>query len=59
MLLQLLPRLIASSAGGFQFYGYLSQQQNMLQDYVRTATYQNAIISNLPDFKGKVRGGFL
>lgn len=35
----------------FQFYGYLSQQQNMLQDFVRTYTYQRAILSNLNDFK--------
>lgn len=38
----------------FQFYGYLSQQQNMMQDYIRTSTYQRAILSNLPDFKDKV-----
>nr|CAD7459332.1 unnamed protein product [Timema tahoe] len=38
----------------FQFYGYLSQQQNMLQDYVRTSTYQKAILSNLTDFTDKV-----
>ncbi|XP_018320669.1 probable histone-arginine methyltransferase CARMER isoform X3 [Agrilus planipennis] len=38
----------------FQFYGYLSQQQNMLQDFVRTYTYQRAILSNLNDFKDKV-----
>lgn len=37
-----------------QFYGYLSQQQNMMQDYVRTSTYQRAIMSNLTDFKDKV-----
>lgn len=38
----------------FQFYGYLSQQQNMMQDYIRTATYQRAILSNLTDFRDKV-----
>ncbi|XP_011502373.1 PREDICTED: histone-arginine methyltransferase CARMER [Ceratosolen solmsi marchali] len=38
----------------FQFYGYLSQQQNMMQDYVRTSTYQRAILGNLSDFKDKV-----
>ncbi|GBP67428.1 Histone-arginine methyltransferase CARMER [Eumeta japonica] len=38
----------------FQFYGYLSQQQNMMQDYVRTSTYQRAILSNISDFKNKV-----
>lgn len=38
----------------FQFYGYLSQQQNMMQDYVRTSTYQRAILGNLSDFKDKI-----
>ncbi|KAJ8393951.1 hypothetical protein AAFF_G00054840 [Aldrovandia affinis] len=37
----------------FQFYGCLSQQQNMLQDYLRTATYQKAILLNEVDFKDK------
>lgn len=35
----------------FQFYSYLSQQQNMMQDYIRTGTYQQAILSNMTDFK--------
>lgn len=48
-------RTDASSASQyFQFYGYLSQQQNMMQDYVRTSTYQRAIHSNSSDFKDKV-----
>lgn len=38
----------------FQFYSLLSQQQNMMQDYVRTATYQKAIFDNAVDFEGKV-----
>uniref|UniRef100_A0A674E648 type I protein arginine methyltransferase n=1 Tax=Salmo trutta TaxID=8032 RepID=A0A674E648_SALTR len=38
----------------FQFYGCLSQQQNMLQDYLRTATYQKAILLNETDFKDKI-----
>lgn len=38
----------------FQFYGYLSQQQNMLQDFVRTHTYQRAILGNIDDFRDKV-----
>lgn len=48
-----------------QFYGYLSQQQNMMQDYVRTGTYQRAILQNHTDFKDKVtfhyciRSGFI
>ena len=44
----------ASAAQYFQFYGYLSQQQNMMQDFVRTSTYQKAIHSNLADFRDKV-----
>lgn len=38
----------------FQFYGYLSQQQNMMQDFVRTSTYQKAIHGNFVDFNGKI-----
>lgn len=38
----------------FQFYGYISQQQNMLQDYIRTNTYQKAFCKNSDDFKDKV-----
>ncbi|XP_037111442.1 histone-arginine methyltransferase CARM1 isoform X3 [Syngnathus acus] len=38
----------------FQFYGYLSQQQNMMQDYVRTGTYQRAILQNHADFEDKI-----
>lgn len=37
-----------------QFYSYLSQQQNMMQDFVRTNTYQTAMLSNLVDFADKV-----
>jgi len=44
----------ASSTQYFQFYGYLSQQQNMMQDYIRTSTYQSAILQNSNEFKGKV-----
>lgn len=44
----------ASASQYFQFYGYLSQQQNMMQDYVRTSTYQKAIHSNSNDFRDKV-----
>ncbi len=44
----------ASATQYFQFYGYLSQQQNMMQDYIRTSTYQRAILSNADDFRGKV-----
>jgi len=29
-----------------QYYGLLSHQQNMLQDTIRTGTYQKAILSN-------------
>ena len=38
-----------------QFYGYLSQQQNMMQDYIRTSTYQRAMLTNVSDFHDKVR----
>ncbi|XP_041936536.1 histone-arginine methyltransferase CARM1 [Alosa sapidissima] len=38
----------------FQFYGCISQQQNMLQDYLRTATYQKAILLNELDFRDKI-----
>ncbi|XP_064856724.1 histone-arginine methyltransferase CARM1-like [Oncorhynchus nerka] len=44
----------SSAVQYFQFYGYLSQQQNMMQDYVRTGTYQRAILQNHGDFKDKV-----
>uniref|UniRef100_A0A671PG60 Histone-arginine methyltransferase CARM1 n=1 Tax=Sinocyclocheilus anshuiensis TaxID=1608454 RepID=A0A671PG60_9TELE len=44
------PTFVVSS----QFYGCLSQQQNMLQDYLRTATYQKAILLNDVDFRDKV-----
>lgn len=43
-----------SASQYFQFYGYLSQQQNMMQDYVRTSTYQKAIHSNKSDFENKI-----
>ncbi|XP_043917032.1 histone-arginine methyltransferase CARM1 [Protopterus annectens] len=38
----------------FQAYGCLSQQQNMMQDFVRTATYHRAMLENQDDFKDKV-----
>lgn len=44
----------SSASQYFQFYGYLSQQQNMMQDFVRTSTYQKAILDNPTDFTGKV-----
>ena len=44
----------ASATQYFQFYGYLSQQQNMMQDFIRTSTYQRAILANANDFKDKV-----
>jgi len=37
-----------------QFYGYMSQQQNMMQDYIRTSTYQRAMLDNSADFQDKV-----
>ncbi|KAL3869119.1 hypothetical protein ACJMK2_041841 [Sinanodonta woodiana] len=44
----------SSAVQYFQFYGYLSQQQNMMQDYIRTSTYQRAMLSNVSDFQDKV-----
>ncbi|VDN59509.1 unnamed protein product [Dracunculus medinensis] len=44
----------ASAMQYFQFYGYLAQQQNMMQDYVRTSTYQRAIHANSIDFNDKI-----
>ncbi|KAE8632986.1 hypothetical protein XENTR_v10001736 [Xenopus tropicalis] len=44
----------SSASQYFQFYGCLSQQQNMLQDYVRTTTYHKAILQNHVDFNNKV-----
>ncbi|XP_037952621.1 histone-arginine methyltransferase CARMER [Teleopsis dalmanni] len=44
----------SSASQYFQFYGYLSQQQNMMQDYVRTSTYQRAVLGNNVDFNNKV-----
>jgi histone-arginine methyltransferase CARM1 len=38
----------------FQFYSWLSQQQNMMQDFVRTSTYQKAMHMNPSDFQDKV-----
>jgi histone-arginine methyltransferase CARM1 len=37
----------------FQYYAKLGNQQNMLQDAVRTGTYQRSIKENPEDFKGK------
>uniref|UniRef100_A0A5F9CZU0 type I protein arginine methyltransferase n=1 Tax=Oryctolagus cuniculus TaxID=9986 RepID=A0A5F9CZU0_RABIT len=44
----------ASAAQYFQFYGCISQQQNMMQDFVRTATYHRAILQNHSDFRDKI-----
>lgn len=37
----------------FHYYAQLQHQQNMLQDYVRTGCYYEAITENRPDFEGK------
>jgi len=37
----------------FQYYGKLGNQQNMLQDQVRTTCYRRAILENSVDFSGK------
>ncbi|XP_058513290.1 histone-arginine methyltransferase CARM1-like [Ochotona princeps] len=44
----------ASATQYFQFYGCIYQQQNMMQDFVRTATYHRAILQNHVDFRDKV-----
>uniref|UniRef100_A0A3Q1GSL5 type I protein arginine methyltransferase n=1 Tax=Acanthochromis polyacanthus TaxID=80966 RepID=A0A3Q1GSL5_9TELE len=38
----------------YQFHSCLSLQQSLLQDYLRTATYQKAILANDADFRDKV-----
>ncbi|KAI9905324.1 hypothetical protein PsorP6_013540 [Peronosclerospora sorghi] len=37
-----------------QYYGMLLHQQNMLQDHVRTGTYERAMLSNPSTFRDKV-----
>jgi histone-arginine methyltransferase CARM1 len=37
-----------------QFYSMLLHQGNMLADYVRTGTYQRAMINNKTNFEGKI-----
>ncbi|XP_044044488.1 histone-arginine methyltransferase CARM1 isoform X2 [Siniperca chuatsi] len=39
---------------GYQFHSCLFQQQSLLQDYLRIATYQRAILVNETDFRDKV-----
>ncbi|XP_071320680.1 histone-arginine methyltransferase CARM1-like isoform X2 [Trachinotus anak] len=41
------------STQGYQFHSCLSQQQSLLQDYLRTATYQRAMFVNDTDFRDK------
>eukprot|EP00403_Amphidinium_massartii_P018963 CAMPEP_0178428996 /NCGR_PEP_ID=MMETSP0689_2-20121128/30570_1 /TAXON_ID=160604 /ORGANISM="Amphidinium massartii, Strain CS-259" /LENGTH=543 /DNA_ID=CAMNT_0020050795 /DNA_START=20 /DNA_END=1652 /DNA_ORIENTATION=- len=36
----------------FQYYAKMTNQQNMLQDGVRTSTYRQAIVENASDFAG-------
>ena len=36
------------------YYAQLPNQQHMLEDTIRTATYQSSVINNLIDFMGKV-----
>ncbi|XP_055283658.1 histone-arginine methyltransferase CARM1-like [Moschus berezovskii] len=43
-----------SAAQYFQSYDRLSQQQNVMQDFVMTATYHRAILQNHTDFGNKV-----
>ncbi|XP_070712051.1 histone-arginine methyltransferase CARM1-like [Pempheris klunzingeri] len=39
---------------GYQFHSCISQQQSLLQDHLRIATYQRAILLNETDFRDKV-----
>jgi hypothetical protein len=43
-----------SSSQYFYYYGCVIHQQNMLQDSVRTSTYQRAFLENPKDFEQKV-----
>ncbi|KAG5213361.1 hypothetical protein JEQ12_009147 [Ovis aries] len=43
-----------SAAQYFEFYDCLSQQQNVMRDFVMTATYHRAILQNHTDFRNKV-----
>ena len=52
--LTIISVLTSSLPADFHYYGMLQHQQNMLQDYVRTATYYTAIMENQSDFAGKV-----
>ncbi|KAM6984679.1 histone-arginine methyltransferase CARM1 [Aplochiton taeniatus] len=44
----------SSASHNVQFHGCLAQQQNMLQDYLRTATHQKAVLLNEVDFRDRV-----
>ncbi|XP_049425897.1 histone-arginine methyltransferase CARM1-like [Epinephelus fuscoguttatus] len=39
---------------GYEFHNCVSQQQSLLQDYLRTGTYHRAILLNETDFRDKV-----
>ncbi|XP_051283246.1 histone-arginine methyltransferase CARM1 [Dicentrarchus labrax] len=43
-----------SPTQGYQFHSCVSQQQSLLQDYLRITTYQRAILVNEADFRDKV-----
>ena len=44
----------ASGLQYFAFYGNLARQQSMLEDKVRTSTYQKSMLENASEFAGKV-----
>ncbi|XP_061571777.1 histone-arginine methyltransferase CARM1-like [Cololabis saira] len=48
------PIMSDSSENRRSFHGGLSQNQNLLQDHLSTATYQRAFLDNEPDFRDKV-----
>ncbi|XP_013769807.1 histone-arginine methyltransferase CARM1-like [Pundamilia nyererei] len=47
-------RIEKNPAQCYQFHSCLTQQQSLLQDYLRNATYQKAILVNEADFRDKV-----
>lgn len=48
------PDMAKSKTDFKEYYGVLRNQQNMLEDYVRTTAYNNGILQNPTDFKDKV-----
>ncbi|KAM3585430.1 uncharacterized protein V6R79_017655 [Siganus canaliculatus] len=49
-----LKRHEAALIQGYQFHSCMSQQQTLLQDFLRITTYQRAVLVNETDFRDKV-----